>query len=251
MKETWQPDRYARHGPFVPELGRSVVRLLAPDPGERVLDLGCGDGVLSAELVRAGAEVVGVDLSEAMIERARERGIDARLADARCLAFDREFDAVFSNAALHWMIDLEAVFSGVARALKPGGRFVAEMGGHGNIAAIVAACVAVLNQSGVDGSAALPWRFAAPDEARALLEAAGFAVETLEHFARPTPLPTDMEGWFDTFTGRLFTALPPGERDSARRAAIEALRPALQDRQGRWTVDYVRLRFAARVAPSD
>lgn len=247
MDEDWRPDAYARHGSFVPELGRPVLALLAPAPGERVLDLGCGDGQLSLELLRAGAQVVGVDASEQMVGRARERGIDARVRDARHLAFDAEFDAAFSNAALHWMSDLEAVFRGVRRALKPGGRFVAEMGGRGNIAAIVTACVAVLNARGVDGAAALPWRFVGPDEARALLEDAGFRVEQLEHFARPTPLPTDMEGWLETFAGPVFARLPEAERLDAGRAAVEALRPALEDHRGRWMADYVRLRFRARV----
>ena len=120
----WDAGHYAAHAAFVPALGAPVLELLAPQPGERILDLGCGDGVLTEKLVAAGASVLGVDYSEPMLDSARSRGLDVQQANGEALTFNAEFDAVFSNAALHWMLDGAAVAAGVFRALKPGGRFI-------------------------------------------------------------------------------------------------------------------------------
>ena len=124
-RQQWSADTYDTHARFVSDLAAGVVEWLAPVKGERILDLGCGDGVLTAELAAAGASVVGVDTSAEFIAAARARGVDARLMDGQALSFRPEFDGVFSNAALHWMPDAAAVLRGVARALVPGGRFVA------------------------------------------------------------------------------------------------------------------------------
>src|SRR5512142_2028530 len=134
--QTWDPERYARNARFVADLGMPVVELLAPKSGERILDLGCGDGALTEKLVAMGCTVVGVDGSAEQVAAARARGLDCHVMDGEQLTFNNEFDAVFSNAALHWMKRADAVIAGVWRALKPGGRFVAECGGHGNIKAI-------------------------------------------------------------------------------------------------------------------
>jgi trans-aconitate methyltransferase len=148
--QTWDASCYAEHAHFVPALGQPVVDLLDPKPGEQVLDLGCGDGVLSEKIAGLGASVTGVDSSPQMVEAAKRRGINAHLMDAYKLTFDGEFDGVFSNAALHWMSKLpDAVIAGVGRALKPRGRFAGEMGGHGNVAAITVALIAVLQLRGV------------------------------------------------------------------------------------------------------
>lgn len=244
--QDWQPDRYARNARFVADLAMPVVELLDPRPGERILDLGCGDGALTKKLVELGCEVVGVDAGPEMIARAKELGLDARVVDAHDLPFKAEFDAVFSNAALHWMKrDPDAVVRGVARALEPGGRFVGEMGGHGNVAAITVALVAVLARRGVDGWAAHPWYFPTPDAYRARLEAAGLTVERIELIPRPTPLPTGMDAWLDTFAEPFLKRLPEAERAPAKTEVVELLRPVLRDEQGRWTADYVRLRFKA------
>ena len=167
--------------------------------------------------------------------------------DGAAIAFEAEFDAVFSNAALHWMRDPDLVIQGVRRALRPGGRFVGEFGGHGNVAAITVALVAVLERRGADGRGAIPWYFPTPEAYAARLEAAGFAVESIALIPRPTPLPTDMAGWLETFGESFFVRLAPAERRAARDEVIELLRPCLCDEQGRWTADYVRLRFAARL----
>lgn len=244
--QDWQAERYQQHAGFVAELGQPVVELLAPRPGERILDLGCGDGALTARLLETGCRVIGVDGAPDMIRRARERGLDAHLVDGHELAFDAEFDAVFSNAALHWMKrDPAAVVRGVARALRPGGRFVGEMGGHGNVAAVVTALVATLDARGLDGAAAIPWYFPTPDDYHELLETAGFAVETIELIPRPTPLPTGMAGWLETFAAPFLGLLPEAERGPAAETAIRRLRSTLCDSRGRWTADYVRLRFRA------
>ncbi len=248
MSETgqdWQSDRYQTNAGFVPVLGMPVLELLDPRRGERILDLGCGDGFLTEKLVEAGCEVVGVDAGPDMIRVAREKGLDAHVVDGHALEFDAEFDAVFSNAALHWMLQPEKVVDGVRKALKPGGRFVGEFGGHGNVAACKTAMIAVLNARGVDGAAHMPWYFPTPAEYGSLLTEAGFAVHSAELIPRPTPLPTDVGGWMDTFGEAFFTALPVDERLAARTEAVELLRHSLCDSEGKWTADYVRLRFSA------
>jgi trans-aconitate methyltransferase len=249
-KQEWKADNYARHAHFVPALGAPVLELLAPQPGERILDLGCGDGVLTEKIAAAGATVVGVDAAPDMIAAARARGLDARVCAGEKLAFTSEFDAVFSNAALHWMASApDAVIAGVKRALKPGGRFVAEMGGHGCVAAIIVSIVATLEQRGVTGAAAsIPWYFPTVNDYRARLEAAGFRVDYIELIPRPTPLPTDMAGWLELFGQPLFKRLPQSERQDAIAEAVERLKPVLCDETGRWTGDYIRLRFKAHTS---
>ena len=246
--QDWRAERYRRHAGFVAELGQAVLEWLAPGPGERILDLGCGDGALTARIAAAGATVVGVDAGPDMVAAARARGLDARVADALDLPFEAEFDAVFSNAALHWMRRPDAVIAGVARALKSGGRFVAEMGGHGNVAAITVALILALDRRGLDGAARIPWYFPSAADYGRRLEQAGFTVERIDLIPRPTPLPTDIEGWLETFAENFFKVLAPDQRPSAMAEVVAALEPCLRDEQGGWTADYVRLRFAARLA---
>lgn len=244
-QQRWNADHYQTHTGFVPTYGESVVELLAPKPGERILDLGCGDGVLTETLRAAGADVLGIDASPEMIEAASARGMNVRRLDAEDLDVVNEFDAVFSNAALHWMLNPDAVIAGVARALKIGGRFVGEFGGHGNVAAITVGLIAVLNRRGVDGVASIPWYFPTPIAYRKKLEQCGFSVDSINLIPRPTPLPTDMSGWLSTMAGPFFACLPPTEREAALLEVLDLLRPTLCDDQGMWTADYMRLRFAA------
>jgi SAM-dependent methyltransferase len=247
--QNWQADRYSEHAHFVPALGQPVLELLKPLPGERILDLACGDGVLTEKIIDSGATVVGVDAAPDMISAAKARGLDARVMDGANLNFNHEFDAVFSNAALHWMkSNPDAVVAGVARGLKPGGRFVAEMGGHGCIAAITVAIVAVMDRYGIDVRPNIPWYFPTVDDYRVRLERQRFIVDYIELIPRPTPLPTNMAGWLEVFAASFFLRLPEGRRTAARDEVIELLRLVLCDERGRWTGDYIRLRFAAHLA---
>ena len=248
MTQLWDPARYARNARFVAELGLPVVELLAPQPGERILDLGCGDGALTEKLAALGCQVLGVDASPEQVAAARARGMDARVVDADDLPFHEGFDAVFSNAALHWMPRPDAVIAGVWRALVPGGRFVAECGGHGNIARIRAALYAALEGRGIDPRPLDPWYFPTVEEYRARLERQAFRVESIALFPRPTALPGDIIPWLETFAGSFLAAVPASERPALLAELRQALLPDLCDKSGHWTADYVRLRFAATKA---
>lgn len=239
----WDAERYASNARFVSDFGLPVVELLAPRPGERILDLGCGDGALTARLAELGCEVVGVDSSPGMIEAARRLGLDAHVMDGRALGFDREFDAVFSNAALHWMTDPAAVIDGVWRALRAGGRFVGEFGAQGNVARIRAGLRAVLARHGLE--TAEPWYFPTTDEYAGLLTQRGFEVRHVESFERPTPLPAGLDAWLETFWCGPMSGLDPTSARPVIEEVVETLRPTLCEASGRWIADYVRLRFVA------
>jgi trans-aconitate methyltransferase len=245
----WDPQRYARTARFVADLGMPVVDLLAPRPGERILDLGCGDGALTEKLAALGCAVVGIDSSPEQVGAAKARGLDARVMDAAALTFEHAFDAVFSNAALHWVRRPDAVMGGVRRALKPGGRFVGEMGGAGNVVRIKAALVAALDRRGIDGAAAVPWYFPSPEEYAGRLRAHGFKVRSIELIPRPTPLPGPMTDWLHTFAETFISRVPAAQQAAYIEEVGAALAPELCDAEGRWTADYVRLRFAADGPP--
>jgi trans-aconitate methyltransferase len=249
MTQTWNPTAYQENGSFVPTLGAGVLEWLAPQPNERILDLGCGDGQLTAKIAATGAEVLGIDASPNMVEAAQSRGLNAQVQNAETLPFKHEFDAVFSNAALHWVRDQDAMLASVHRALKPGGRFVAEMGGHGNIASIQVALAAILTRHGHLATFTADQRnyFPTPAAYTRRLLRAGFHVEEIQLIPRPTPLPiSGMKGWLTTFRSGVFDALPETLRPIILEETVALLEPNLRDEQGNWTADYVRLRFIAR-----
>jgi trans-aconitate methyltransferase len=248
VDQHWDPARYQRNAGFVAALGEPLLDLLAPAAGERILDLGCGDGALT-ERIAAHARVTGVDASAKQVAAARARGLDAAVADGTQLGFDAEFDAVFSNAALHWMRDPDAVIDGVWRALKPGGRFVAECGGDGNVQAVRRALAAALARRGVDAEAASPWYFPTPEAYRARLERRGFRVKALTLLPRPTKLPGALADWLDTFAESFLATVPPQTRPTVKAEVEDMLRKEMVDPAGTWTVDYVRLRFVAVKPP--
>lgn len=243
-QQTWSAETYAENARFVSDLGAQILSWLGPGPGMRVLDVGCGDGALTARIADAGAEVVGIDISPSLLEAARGRGLDVRELSVTALPFEAEFDAVFSNAVLHWVMEPESAIKRMRAALKPGGRLVAEFGGHGNVAAIVTAMRAAARLHDGDAELAAPWFYPTAAEYAALLQAGGFKVERAGLFPRQTPLPTGMSGWLGTFRAPFFAQF--GDRADIVKADVEnLLRPALCDKSGNWTADYVRLRVEA------
>lgn len=237
---TWNAADYARVGSFVAELGQAAVDLLDPQRGERILDVGCGDGTLTKRIAERGAAVTGIDSSPEMVRAAHANGVDALVVDATDMHFDSEFDGAFSNAALHWMRDKEAVADGVFRALKRGGRFAGEMGGEGNIAKLREALDEELIIRGyAPPTSAINW-YPSPEEFAAVYEAAGFREIDARLIQRPTEIAHGVAEWITTFRrGWLDRAGVPEEE----RAEIGA---AVADRFGSNVADYVRLRFIMR-----
>jgi SAM-dependent methyltransferase len=248
VAQTWDAEAYGQNGAFVHELAGGALEWLAMRPGERILDLGCGDGQLTARIAAIATNVIGVDASPQMAAAARARGIHVDEAQAESLPYaDRTFDAVFSNAALHWVRGQDAMLAEVHRVLKPGGRFVAEMGGQGNIAAIRVALIAVLARHGFDGREDNVNYYPTPEAYTKRLEQHGFRVEQIALIPRPTPLPEGgMSAWIRTFRRGLLDTLPEAMRATVVEEAVALLEPALRDEEGKWSADYVRLRFIAR-----
>jgi trans-aconitate methyltransferase len=247
MTQTWDTQAYEKNGAFVHGLAGGVLEWLAPKAGEYILDLGCGDGQLTQRIAATGASVVGVDSSAEMVAAARGRGLVANEANAETLPYRREeFDAVFSNAALHWVRDQDAMMAQVHRVLKPGGRFVAEMGGHGNIAAIRVALMAVLERHGYGDREDEVNYYPTPESYRRRLERHGFHVKEIALIPRPTALAeSGMAGWLRTFRRGVLDGLPETLRETVVEETVALLAPALRDEDGNWTADYVRLRFIA------
>jgi trans-aconitate methyltransferase len=247
---TWDATRYDEAFAFVPGMGAAVLDLLDPQPGERVLDLGCGSGELTAQIAGRGARVVGVDSSAEMLDRARGRfpELDLRLADGEQLPVGQPYDAVFSNAALHWMTRPDEVLAGVRAALRDGGRFVAEMGAARNVAALVTSLREAAERIGVEADLPLPWYFPTPAEQATRLERAGFTVRLLQYVDRPTPLVDVRDGaadWWRMFGAVTLAAVPAEQVDELLAAVNEVAGPRLRRPDGVWVADYVRLRFVA------
>jgi SAM-dependent methyltransferase len=251
----WNAKRYASEARFVIDGGAPLLDLLAARPGERVLDLGSGTGVLTRAIADTGAGVVGLDASPAMLAEARAAypELDFREGRAEALAFEHEFDAVFSNATLHWIHDAAAVVGGIRRALVPGGRFVAEFGGHGNVAVVRAAVNHALDTLGLPGVARpfSPWYFPRLGAYASLLEASGFDVRSAWSFPRPSAMP-DRDGqsgiaaWLAIFARELMASVPEAARSSFLELVEAHARPALF-RDGSYWIDYVRLRVVAQL----
>lgn len=248
MIQTWDPLTYQRNGAFVHGLAGGVLEWLDAQPGEYILDLGCGDGQLSQRIALGGSQVLGVDASAEMVAAARERGIEAEQAKAEALPFrDATFDAVFSNAALHWVRGQDAMLEQAHRVLKPAGRFVVEMGGHGNIAAIQVALTAVLEKHGFGDREEGTNYFPTVESYTSRLKKHGFRVERMVLIPRPTKLAeSGMEGWLRTFRRGVLAGLPHEVRERVVKDTAALLAPSLRDEAGDWTADYVRLRFVAR-----
>jgi SAM-dependent methyltransferase len=248
VAQTWDPETYAKNARFVSDLGSPVLELLSPQPGERILDLGCGDGVLTKKLTEFGCEVVAVDSSAPQVEAARRLGVEAYVMSGEELPYGEEFDAVFSNAVLHWIKRADVMIEGVYRSLRPGGRFVAECGGHGCVNKISTALVQALNRRGIDGESRVPWYFPTPEDYGSRLERAGFRVNSIALIPRPTQLPGDIIGFLETFGQSFLAGLSGQARDEYLYEVRLLLESQLVNPEGIWVADYVRLRFSATKA---
>lgn len=248
-QQKWDAELYeAKHG-FVWQFGRALLERLNPQPGEQILDLGCGTGQLTAELARSGAKVVGLDSSPTMIGQARQNypGLSFVLGSGTAMSFESEFDAILSNAALHWMLDASAVTKSMSRALRSGGRLVFEMGGHGNLKLIEQAIASTLAAHlGPERVPTPNTFFPTIGQYAALLEAAGFEIRMAELFDRPTSLEGEnaMENWIRQFRWFYFEGLAAAERPAVLAEVVEQLRPLLR-RDNTWYADYRRLRMIA------
>lgn len=251
MKQTtsWNPESYANNARFVSDLGEPLLRLLDPKPQDLILDLGCGDGALTEKISASGCRVFGVDSSMAQLQAARRRGLRVCLMDGQRLSMKPNFDAVFTNAVLHWMKQAEPVIEGVAHALKPGSRFVGEFGGRGNVEAIRQALHSALLNLSIDPWTVDPWYYPSVDEYTELLNRGGFSVDYIELIPRPTKLPGDIMGWLEVFAQPFTKAVTEGERSAFLEKVRSVLQPKLQKSDGAWFADYVRLRFRAFKQP--
>jgi len=253
MTNQWNAAQYDAKHAFVYEKAKGLVELLAPQAGERILDLGCGTGALTAEIAERGVEVLGVDRSEEMISQARRKfpALKFEAVDARELRFNAEFDAVFSNAVLHWIPQAKQVISGVAHALKPGGRFVAEFGGKGNIQRLVEGFHRAFSALGMrEPDGVSPWFYPSVGEYADLLERQGLEVREASLFDRPTTLEEGergLENWIRLFRQ---TFLEKMGEENAQRWIREVERQCRVElfKNGSWELDYRRLRIAAWIA---
>jgi len=246
-RPTWTaaPDAYAAEAGYVSALAGPVLALLGDVGDQRVLDLGCGEGTLAALMVEAGADVLAVDSDPAMVAATAARGVSAQRADAQDLAgVDGPFDAVVTNAVLHWVSDPAAAADAIARVLRPGGRLAAEWGGHGNVAAVRVALRAALDAAGLAQVPVPAWWFPTPAEAAAVLTTAGLVVDRAELVPRPTHVPGGATAWLRTFVGALEPACD-GRFDAVVVDAAARVEAVLSDRDAAFSADYVRVRVLA------
>ena len=244
----WNASLYDQKHAFVFEYGKGLLSVLEPKAGESILDLGCGTGHLAQAIAESGAQVVGIDASPEMVERARKAypHIEFLVADGREFSFPYQFDAIFSNAALHWIKEAEQVVEHISAALRPGGRFVAELGGKGNVASITSTLgQAMQDAAGVTVEAG--WYFPSLATYAALLEKHGLAVQSAVLFDRPTKLEEGENGlrnWIQMFSPGVFRDVPAGVKEQVLTRMEDQLRPRLF-KDGHWIADYRRLRIVA------
>lgn len=242
--ESWNAALYDSQHSFVSVFGESLIELLAPQKGERILDLGCGTGDLAMYLFDCGVDVIGVDNSENMILQARSKypNIHFSVKDATDLGYSEEFDAVFSNAVLHWVKPPEQALNSIYKSLKAEGRFVAEFGGKGNVQMITGAIIKEIGNAGFPFNH-FPWYYPSIAEYSSLMEKAGFRVTFAQHFDRPTKLDGDngLKNWIDMFGSNLFTGIPVDKKDSIISKVERNLKEILYQ-DGHWVADYKRIR---------
>lgn len=244
-QQNWIASEYVKHASFVPTMANDVVGLLDPKEGEVILDVGCGDGELTQKIQEKGCSVIGIDSSPSMIETAKRRGIESYVMDGHNIPYQKKFDAVFSNAALHWLTKPEKAIKGAYLALKENGRFVAEFGGKGNIAALLKAMQEVFEENADFGQFHMPWYFPSVEEYQGLLEQAGFHVKYIELIPRPTPLKSGVEKWLEIFAEGITSHLSQEQKTAFLGSVKGKLLSVLFTEQTGWVADYVRLRFEA------
>jgi trans-aconitate methyltransferase len=249
MSQHWNAGNYDMDMSFVSQFGQPIIELLKPQPGERIIDWGCGTGDLAASIAGHGADVTGIDASPEMIKAARSKysGLKYIVADGQSYVSETPVDAVFSNAALHWLLDADGTAASIAASLRPGGRFVAEFGGHGNVASVVTGLPRAFGAAGCSSKLRLPWYFPSIGQYTTLLEKHGLTVDLAYCFDRPTPLEGGEQGfqrWMNTFANGILSVITASEREQVVAVMEQELRPNMfQD--GRWVMDYRRIRVEA------
>lgn len=246
MKDNWNANLYDANHSFVSNFGSHIVELLAPKQGEKILDLGCGTGDLAKKIAECGADVTGSDKSENMIVQAMNKYPDIKfiVQDATKMEYHEEFDAVFSNAALHWIKPPNKALQGIYNSLKKGGRFVAELGGKGNIQILSDEIIKQINAAGFQfNKEHFPWFFPSIGEYSTLMEETGFRVTFAQHFDRPTTLSGEkgLRNWIEMFGSSMFTGIPVENRDSII-TEVEQRLNAVLNKNGEWVADYKRIR---------
>lgn len=229
---------------FISDLAAPILEMLEPKDGENILDLGCGDGSLTLEIKKSGANVQGVDLNTGKVEQARAKGIDASVKNITQISFENKFDAIFSNAVLNWVKNPDHAVRNIHKALKKGGRFIAEFGGEGNIKTISDAMQEVFEKNDKLGTFKNPWYYPSAEEYKKLLEENGFTVEHCELVPKPTRV-VNMDQWLDAFAATIISHLTKQEKVEFKDQVKKILEPKLYTKENDWTLDYVRLRVKA------
>lgn len=245
--DNWNANLYDQKHSFVSKYGSNLIDLLAPKQGEKILDLGCGTGDLAKKLDDVGVNVVGVDKSQNMVAQALSKypHIHFKVRDAASLGYNREFDAVFSNATIHWIKQPEQALNSIYQCLKPGGRFVAEFGGKGNVQIITDEIIQQLKQAGIDyRMEQFPWYYPSIGEYTSLMEEIGFRVIFAEHFDRPTPLDGEngLRNWIEMFGCQMFAGIDKDKIDGIITKVETNLKEILY-KNGLWAADYKRIRI--------
>ena len=246
MKESneWNAQNYNKHADFVSNMAMNLVNILAPKKEEKILDLGCGEGTLAEAIQGYGCQVIGIDLSADMVKRTKAKKIEAYVMSATELAFEDEFDAVFSNAVLHWVKDASSAVKQVRKTLKNGGRFVAEFGGYENLKHLINAIETVFEKHPEYGEFHNPWYFPKEQEYKKLLQENGFRVESIEIWQRPTPI-DDIYNWLSIFANGIMQTIPIDQHENFKNEVREEVKSKIYTDKDGWVVDYVRLRFKA------
>ena len=241
----WNANNYKNHASFVSDLAIDLVELLNPKEDEEILDLGCGDGTLSLEIIKSKAKVIAVDLSSDMVKKAQSKGIEAYKMDVTNLPYENKFDAVFSNAVLHWVKDKNKAIVNIHKVLKSKGRFISEFGGFGNLNPIINAMQEVFNKNKSYGEFISPWYFPSDEEYKKLLEQNGFEVKSIKLTQRPTPI-DDISNWLDIFANGIISHLSKDNQIKFNEEVRNILKSKICDKNNNWIVPYVRIRLEAR-----